>query len=166
MNANTRIADELKRLAQQVEDGATNEVLKLHTNIRIELRGPDGNLKDEREIHNLICTIGKQQILKASAAKYLNQFAYCGIGTGTNAAAIGDTILQTEVSRSAVITPTNPDANTLQFVATFGAGVGTGAITESGLLDAAAAGNLLARQVFAVVNKGAGDTLTMTWSLT
>lgn len=161
-----QVANLLETLAEQVKDGAGNEVLRFKTNMRLELRGPDGALKDHRELHNLICTVGKEQILKASSAETLSQFAYCAIGTGTTAASAADTALQTEVARSTVITPTNPNADTLQFQTTFGAGVGTGAITESGLLDAASVGHLLCHQVFAAVNKAAGDSLTVTWSIT
>lgn len=161
-----QVASLLETLAEQARDGAGNEVLRFRTNVRLELRGPDGEVKDTRELHNVICTTGKQQVLKASSAETLSQFAYCAIGTGTTAAAATDTALQTEVARSTIITPTNPNANTLQFVATFAAGVGTGAITESGLLDAASVGNLLAHQVFGAVNKAAGDSLTVTWQIT
>ncbi len=153
-------------LAQQVEDGAVPEVLQLHANVRIELRGPDGRIKEEREFHNLICTVGKNLLLASGGtAQYIKQFSYIAIGTGTNAAAIGDTTLQTEAARN-ISTVSNPTAASLQFTYTFPAGTGTGAITESGLLDATSSGNLLARQVFSVVNKGASDTLAVTWTLT
>ena len=146
--------------------GDRHESLELHVNVRMELRGPDGKLKEERTLHNLVVTVGKNLLLASGGtAKYVKEFAYIAIGTGTNAAALADTALQTELTRAAS-TVSNPSANTLRFSYLFAAGVGTGAITESGLLDAAAAGNLLARQVFAVINKGALDQLTVTWDLT
>jgi hypothetical protein len=130
------------------------------------LTGPDGEIKEERRFHNLITTAGKRKLLLAASANQLNAFGYCAIGTGTTAANTADTTLGTEVARSSVITPTNPDSDHLQFQATFAAGTGTGAITESGLFDAASVGTLLCRQVFSVINKGAGDSLQITWSLT
>ena len=45
-------------------------------------------------------------------------------------------------------------------------GPGTGAITEAGLFDAASGGDMLARTVFSVVNKGASDSITITWTIT
>jgi hypothetical protein len=51
-------------------------------------------------------------------------------------------------------------------VATFPAGTGTGAITEAGILNAASAGILLCRTTFSVINKGAADTLGITWTVT
>jgi hypothetical protein len=146
--------------------GPDGETLSFRVNVYAELRGPNGELKDRREFHNLIVTAGKRLILASGGtSKYPKEFAYIAVGTGAVAAALGDTALGAELTR-VLATVTNPDADTLRFVSSFGAGVATGAITESGLLDAAAAGNLLARQVFAAINKGATDTLSMTWELT
>src|SRR5687768_14008461 len=39
--------------------GDRHESLELHVNVRMELRGPDGKLKDERTLHNLVVTVGK-----------------------------------------------------------------------------------------------------------
>ena len=46
------------------------------------------------------------------------------------------------------------------------AGTGTGAVVEAGVLNASSGGTLLCRTVFAVVNKGAADTLKITWTVT
>ncbi len=153
--------DEIIEMLQALLDRVRGcrEVLTLETNVRLELRGPDGELKDVREVHNLVCTVGKQKLLSASAPNYLKDFKYLALGTGTNAASAADTTLQTEIARSGAIVATNPDANTLQLQATFGAGVGTGALTELALFDAGVVGNILNRQVFAVVTKGALDTI-------
>jgi hypothetical protein len=153
------------KLADEVEQSIGTESLKLNVNLLMELRDEHGNLKDERHIHNLICTSGKNALLSATVSKALLTFTYIAIGTGATAAAIGDTALQTEVARSPTQTPTNPTAARYQVVYQFPAGVGTGAITEAGLLDAASVGNLLAHQVFAVINKAAGDTLSITWQI-
>jgi hypothetical protein len=54
----------------------------------------------------------------------------------------------------------------IQFQATFPAGTGTGALTEAAILNAASAGTMLNRVVFSVINKGALDSLTITWKIT
>ena len=51
-------------------------------------------------------------------------------------------------------------------VGTWAAGDGTGAITEAGIFDAGAAGNMWCSASFGVVTKGAADSLTITWTLT
>jgi hypothetical protein len=91
--------------------------------------------------------------------------SHMAIGTGTSAAAAGDTTLGTEAGR-VTLTSTTVTANAVAYVATFGAGTGTGAITEAGLFNASSSGDMLCRTVFSVINKGAADTLGITWTVT
>ena len=42
----------------------------------------------------------------------------------------------------------------------------TGAVTEAGIFNAASGGTMLCRTVFSVVNKGADDSLSVTWTIT
>ena len=86
-------------------------------------------------------------------------------GKGATAAASGDSSLGTEASRQA-LTSTTVNNNAVSYVASFAAGSGTGAITEAGVLNAASGGTLLCRTVFSVVNKGASDSMTITWTIT
>lgn len=53
-------------------------------------------------------------------------------------------------------------------MATFGAGVGTGAITEAGTFNIVTANtvDMWMSASFAVVNKAAGDSIVATWTLT
>ena len=53
-----------------------------------------------------------------------------------------------------------------QVKATFGTGLGTGAIVEYGLFSSSTAGTLFARDTESVINKGANDTLTVTAQFT
>jgi hypothetical protein len=91
------------------------------------------------------------------------------IGTSATAAADAQTALLAEVGRvalaSSTITTTTVANDTLTYAATFPAGTGTGAIVEAGILNAAGAGTLLARTVFAVINKGALDSMTVIWNV-
>ena len=64
------------------------------------------------------------------------------------------------------LSTTTISTNTVEYVATFGAGTGTAALVEAGILNAGSGGTLLCRTVFSVVNKGADDTLTITWTIT
>jgi hypothetical protein len=147
---------------RKLQDG---DVLHLTQNVRIKLVGADGQVKEEREEHNVIVTAGKNKLLAADGTSlYLKSFPYMAIGTGTTAAAIGDTALQTELSRSTVITPTNPTAASLKFSFSFTSL--TGAITECGLLSASSGGTLLNRLVFAAVNITSSDTLVVEITIT
>lgn len=135
--------------------------------IKFDLYDASGNLKETREINNVVVTVGKNFLATWLTAATQSTFfmQYIGLGTGTNAANASDTTLQTELSTRVAGTLT-PSANVWQNIASFGPGVDTGAITESGIFSAAAAGTLFARQTFAVINKGAGDSLQVTWQVT
>ncbi len=113
---------------------------------------------------NLVVTAGKNWV--ADRMNNANTvMTYMALGTGTNAAAAGDTTLQTELDRNA-LTSTTVSNNTIAYAATWAAGDATGAITEAGIFDANSGGDMLARTVFSVVNKGASDSITITWTIT
>lgn len=142
-----------------------NDALTWIGRVFAALRGPDGVIKDVRLGFNLVVTTGREAAIDRLQAAAVAVHDYQAIGTGTNAAAAGDTALQTEVARVQG-TLSQPTSTTDRLVTTFGAGVGTGSITETGRLNAAAAGNLFARQVFAVITKAAGDSLQTTHDIT
>ena len=117
-----------------------------------------------RETENLVVTAGKNWV--ADRMNDANAvMSHMAVGTGTNAAAAGDTTLQTENDRNA-LTSTTVTNNTIVYVATWAAADATAAITEAGIFDAASSGDMLARTVFPVVNKGADDSMTITWTIT
>jgi hypothetical protein len=91
---------------------------------------------------------------------------HMAVGSGTSAAAAGDTALGTQISSRVALTSTTVTSNAVAYVAAFGAGVSTGAITEAGIFNASTAGTMLCRTVFSVVNKAAADTLQITWTIT
>ena len=138
--------------------------------LNIVLTGPDGEVKDQREVDNLVVTVGKNFIASSMAKTTTNSPAamtHMEVGTGTTAAAVGDTTLETAVASSRVtLTSTTVTTNSVAYVASFPAGTGTGALTEAGIFNASSAGTLLCRTVFSVINKGAADTLGITWTVT
>ena len=117
-----------------------------------------------QETNNLVVTAGKNWV--ADRMNDANTvMTHMALGTGTTAAAAGNTTLVTELDRNA-LTSTTVSTNTIAYACTWAAGDGTGAITEAGLFDAASSGDMLARTVFSVVNKGASDSITITWTIT
>jgi len=123
-------------------------------------------LNDEvvREVPNLVVTDGKKWV--ADRMNNANTvMTHMAVGTGTTAAAAGDTTLDSESDRNALTSTTVTD-NAVAYVATWAAGDATAALTEAAIFDAASAGDCLARTVFSVVNKGASDSLTITWTIT
>lgn len=139
----------------------------LHGRMEARLIKPDGTVI-VRAKDNLIVDVGfsfiAQSIGLASGRPAV--MSYIAVGTGTTAAAIGNTALVTEVLRKAATFSHTTGTKVFQFEATFNAGEATGAITEAGVLNAATAGTMLDRVVFAVINKGADDTLTQRFTFT
>lgn len=94
-----------------------------------------------------------------------NTNAHVAQGTGTTAAAKGDTALVTEASEARVAaTASQPAADTNQWVATITAD-GTKAITEAGLFNASTVGDLIIRSVFAAINVDLGDSIQFKFTL-
>ena len=118
-----------------------------------------------QEIPNLVVTDGKEFVASRMKDATAAAMTHMAVGTGSTAAAAGNAALGSEADRNA-LTSTTVSGTTVTYVATFGAGSGTGAITEAGLVNASTSGVLLCRTVFAVVNKGASDSMTITWTVT
>lgn len=145
------------------------ESLKITGQVEIILRGSDGKIKDREVIKNLVVTAGKNHIADQLSDKGEAAMSHMAIGTGTTAVNAADTALQTELDRNALTSKTQgtgSDAHKVTYVGDWAAGDGTGAITEAGVFNSGSAGTMLCRSVFSVKNKGAGDSLTMTWILT
>jgi len=137
--------------------------LKVIVDMDVVLRGPDGEVKDRRLVHNTVTTAGKDGIAdQVLASPSLVKMGWMAIGTGSPSG----TALGTEISRVAFSSKTRSGA-VVTNVASWGAGVGTGAITEAGTFDqVSVGGNMWMSASFAVINKLAADTLSITWTLT
>ena len=141
-----------------------NDTIKVTGELKLTLTKPDGNTH-ETVIPNIVVTDGKEYIASRMKDATATAMSHMAIGTGSTAAAAGDSTLGTEAGRVS-LTSTTVTSNAVAYVATFGAGTGTGAITEAGILNASSSGDLLCRTVFSVINKGAADTLGITWTVT
>ena len=138
------------------------EVTGLKGEFEVFLYDKEGTLKEYRKVKNLTVNAGFSAVCDMMGSGNVEPFAYCAIGTGTTAPDATDTSLESEVAR--VQGGYTKVSNTVwKNEATFGAGTGTGAITESGLFNSSSSGTMLCRQTFAVINKGDNDTLVVTW---
>ncbi len=128
-----------------------------------------GEVKRVVEGDNVICTNGKEFLASFlySAAVAASTFTckYVAIGTDSTAEAAAQTALGTELARQTG-TVSYVSNQIYQVTATFASGTGTGAIVEYGLLSSSAAGTMLSRDVEAVINKGANDSLTTVVQIT
>jgi hypothetical protein len=151
------------RLAQGVPPVSGIRVIG---SVLLQLFNPDAELLQVHAGVNLVVDTGKAAVIDRLQGTSVGVHDFQAIGTGTNAAAAGDTTLQTEIGTRVQGTLSQPNATTDRLVSTFAAANGTGAITETGRLTASSGGNLFARQVFSVINKGASDSLQVTHDIT
>lgn len=143
-----------------------NEALKLRGDLGIVLRDKDGNIKEQRTEKNLVVSAGLNFICDRMEGTSEAVMSHMAVGSGTTAAAAGDTDLESILGSREALDSTTVSDNTITYVSSFEAGEGTGAITEAGIFNASTAGTMLCRTVFSVVNKAADDTLQITWTIT
>lgn len=137
-----------------------NDGLKLKGHVSIKVNG-----EVVQEIPNLVVTTGKNYVASRIKDATATAMSHMAIGTSSTTPAAANTTLGAEAGR-VTLTSTTVTNNQIAYVATFGAGTGTGAIVEAGLFNASAGGTLLCRTTFSTVNKGASDSMTITWTVT
>jgi len=128
------------------------------------------SLNDEivQEADNLVVTAGKAWVAQRMEGVTLGVMTHMGIGTGTTAAVIANTDLETVTGARLALTDSGGivAGSVITFACTYPAGAHTAAITEAGIFTASTSGTMLARTVFTVVNKGALDSMTISWAVT
>jgi hypothetical protein len=146
-----------------------NDSIKAKGTLQLVLTDADGNVKQQDE-HNLVVSAGLAYIASRMKDATATAMSHMAVGSGTTAAAAANTALGSQLARvvldSTTVVTTSVTGDSVQYVATFAAGTGTGAVTEAGVFNAASAGTMLCRTVFPVINKGALDTLVITWKVT
>ena len=143
-----------------------NDDLKLRGDVAIVLKDKDGNVKDSREIHNLVVSAGLEFICSRMAGTSAGLMSHMALGSGTTAAAAGQTDLVSILGSREALDSSTASANTITYVSSFEAGEGTGSVTEAGIFNASSGSTMLCRTVFPVVSKQADDTMSVTWTIT
>jgi hypothetical protein len=121
-----------------------------------------GEVLDTEVIHNIIVNTGKEQIAKLLNGVSSTYMRAIAVGTGTTGALVGDTTLETEVTR-AVATLSYEANYKAKFVYTFTFGSNY-AITEAGIFDSATVSGsvMLNRTTFSAKNVSATVQLIAT----
>jgi hypothetical protein len=145
----------------------TNEKIVATGTLKITVTAPDGSIKQEQEVKNLVVTTGLGYIASRMKDATATAMSHMAIGTGTSSALAANTTLGSESARVA-LTSTTVTGPAVAYVATFPAGTPASltAITEAGIFNASSSGTMLCRTVFSVVNKDVGDTMSITWTVT
>lgn len=140
------------------------ETLKTKGSLNIVVTGPNGDIKEDVHVDNLVVTVGKEYI--ASRMKETgrqDEMSHMAVGSDDTTPVIGDTVLALEESRSPLDTIGGTVNGTdVVYEATFSAGDLT--LTEAGIFNDPTAGTLLCRTTFNAINKGEDDSVAITWT--
>lgn len=147
--------------------------LKLVGRCVVQVFDENGVERDDqrREIDNLVVTTGRDAIMeRLDSSPSAVQPTHMAVGTGAVAPVAGNTALGAEVDRNALTSSIAAGA-VLTMVGNWAAGDATnGALTEAGVFSQAAGTDathpMYSRATFGAVNKGALDTLQITWTYT
>ena len=143
----------------------TNEQLKASGSLRVVVFDKNGAVKEEHYLKNLVVSVGKNFVASRMVGTTSAVMSHMAVGSDGTAAALGNTALGSELGR-VVLASSTATANVVTYTATFPAGTATGALVEAGIFNAGAAGTMLCRTTFAVVNKSADDAMSITWTVT
>lgn len=141
------------------------DTLKVIGNLSVTLLDHTGEIKDTRQVNNLVVAVGKDLIASRLVGNSLPIPSHMALGSSSTAAATSQTALGSELGR-VTLDSTARTTNTISYVATFPAGTATGTVQEAGIFNAGSSGNMLCRTTFSAVNKAAGDTVVVTWNVT
>jgi hypothetical protein len=127
-----------------------------------------GEVKHDFETTNLVVDTGLDFIASRMTGTSATVMTHMAIGDDDTAAAPGDTQLGSQLGSRKGLSVSGGTAtdNAVEYVASFNAGEGTGPVTEAGIFNASTSGTMLCRTVFDVINKGASDSMTITWTVT
>lgn len=156
----------LRRIGEILLGGT--EQLAMHGRMTATLYGPDGKVKEQVVKDNLIVNVGWDFLFDAMGAPSGRPgvMSHIGVGTSSTAAAAGQTDLQASTLRKAATYAHVAGTKVGTWTVTFSAGEATAALQEAGIFNALSTGIMFDRVTFSVINKGALDTLVVTFTVT
>lgn len=141
------------------------ESITVKGNLSIVVLDENHQVKETRDVNNLVVASGKNYIANRMTSNANVIMSHMAVGSGNASPTTADTALGSEITRIA-LDSTTLNGNTITYLATYSAGVGTGPLTEAGIFNDPASGTMLCRTRFDVVNKANTDIVVITWNVT
>lgn len=139
-------------------------------NLKLTLKDAFGNVREMRELDNVFTDAGDAHVAdQLASSPDEDAMSHMAVGTVTTTLTAGDTTLGGEEDRNALTSftqGTGANDNKVVYVGDWAAGDATGALTEAGIFNSSTGGTMLCAQTFSVINKGAADTLEITYLTT
>lgn len=134
-------------------------------------RSPDGDIVEgeivaRAEIHNMNVNAGLN-FMRAAISRAVTVMGYIAAGTGSTGAAAGDTTLETEIDRVAILSYDDPSTGAVRFRAIYESNQANGNLREFGIFNDATTGTMLARTVLgAAFTKDESLIVRVNWTVT
>jgi hypothetical protein len=145
------------------------DTIKAIGNLEILRYDSNGKLVEKKDVTNLVTHVGKVYMTQRMQSNSNPVMSHMSIGVANVAATTSQTLLLGESARVSLDSNTITN-NTVQYIATFGAGIpnGGGTLSEAGIFNngTANAGSMLCRVRFNEVNKANSDVIVITWNVT
>ena len=145
-----------------------NDTLKLKGRVGIVVKDKNGNVKETRNVNNLVVTDGLNFIARRMHGTSANVMSHIAVGTGSGqATAAGRTTLITETHREELDSgfPATPTGTSITYKASLEANDVTGALTEAGIFNASSGGDMLCRVEFGTVTLTSTDSIVIDWTI-
>ncbi len=142
------------------------DIVKIGGNVHLVLTDENGKVKIDRVEKNMIVYTGTTHIAdQLCSAPSEGAMSHMAIGTDSTAAGSAQAGLLAEAARVALTGRTHTN-NVVTYTCTFSAGAGTGVLREAAIFNNAVGGIMLARLVYGIITKAAGDSFAVSWTLT
>ena len=142
-----------------------NSLIKMTGELNIQKFNSNNEIIEDINVPNLVVNVGKQHVAERIINDSEVKMSHMAIGSGLTVSAASNTTLVTELARVALVTSIRSGTN-ITYTAIFGAGVGTGSITEAAILNDSTIGTMLCRTTFPVITKDASETIAISWTVT
>jgi hypothetical protein len=142
------------------------ENICLKGKVNLKLLDKNGNIKDERNIDNLIVRSGLNFIASRMINSDANVMTHMAIGSGTNSPFLNDTTLSAQINPRKELTLASVSNSAVTYTSIFDA-IGTvSIITEAAIFNDISEGTMLCRTTFNAITQDIDDVLAINWTIT
>lgn len=144
-----------------------NEQITVTGDVKITVFDENGNIKEVRDIKNLVVDGGKSFIASKIAQSGSLNISYMGIGTGLSSPIYSNTALDSQIAkRQTTAIAYTSGTNQVTFTSSFsGVTHHNTAVSEAGLFCASTGGVMVCRTVFGSFTILSTDTIGISWTL-
>lgn len=140
-----------------------HEKIKTKGRLYIVVYDENNNIKNEYRYNNLVVQTGKAYLASRAVSNVSVIMSHMAVGSSNVAPLESQVELGSELGRVALDSSTATN-NTIAWVATFPAGVGTGTLREVGIFNSANGGSMMNKAQINIT-KDTSDTIVITWNL-